>query len=64
MLDPQTSDRVSSVLIMRPPGSFKLIGRQQRRSEIFAGEMDPLSVSLGREMRIVESLRSQIPQKN
>ncbi len=45
---------------MRPPGSFKLIGRQQRRVESPPDEMEPLSIVLDREMRIVESLRSQI----
>ena len=44
---------------MRPPGSFKLIGRHRR---IEAGHLpeDPLSLVVGREMRIVESLRAQI----
>ncbi len=47
------------MLNMRPPGSFKLIGRQ-KHSESAAEPKDPLAVVFGREMRIVESLRRQI----
>jgi hypothetical protein len=59
-LDPETTDRVSSTSAMRNPGSFKLIGRHNRRSETRSSEMDPVSLSFDRETRIVESLRSQI----
>ena len=42
---------------MRPPGTFKLLGRA-RRDEVDA--MDPLTLSGDRSDRIVESLRAQI----
>jgi hypothetical protein len=44
---------------MRPPGSFKLLGRH-RRCITSAAPEDPLEMVTGREMRIVESLRNQI----
>lgn len=45
---------------MRPPGSFKLIGRQRGAVASAAASMDPFALVSGREMRIVESLRNQI----
>lgn len=50
-------------VLMRPPGSFKLtgyhVGRRGRTSADSSG-FDPYPLALGREMRIVESLRNQI----
>jgi hypothetical protein len=48
---------------MRPPGSFKLIGYHGgRRGRTASDEdaFDPYPLGMGREMRIVESLRNQI----
>ena len=48
---------------MRPPGSFKLIGYHGgRRGQTSADSQnfDPYPLGMGREMRIVESLRNQI----
>jgi hypothetical protein len=45
---------------MRPPGSFKLLGRQRNAAISMATSMDPVALISGREMRIVESLRNQI----
>ena len=48
---------------MRPPGSFKLIGYHGGRRGRSAGDsagLDPYPLGMGREMRIVESLRNQI----
>lgn len=48
---------------MRPPGSFKLIGYHGgRRGQTSADsqDFDPYPLGMGREMRIVESLRNQI----
>ncbi|MBW2275476.1 MAG: hypothetical protein JRG96_19625 [Deltaproteobacteria bacterium] len=45
---------------MRPPGSFKLFGRQRSAAAEAAVRMDPFALVSGREMRIVESLRNQI----
>ena len=48
---------------MRPPGSFKLIGYHGGRRGRTAGDsasFDPYPPGMGREMRIVESLRNQI----
>jgi len=44
-------------LPMKPPGTFKLLGRA-RRDQLDA--MDPLSLSDDRSNRIIDSLRSQI----
>ena len=44
---------------MRPPGSFKLLGRH-RRALTGPAHADPYEIMGGREMRIVESLRTQI----
>jgi hypothetical protein len=51
--------RYPNEIIMRPPGSFKLLGRQRRGLE-GAVHTDPYAMMSGREMRIVESLRTQI----
>ncbi len=48
---------------MRPPGSYKLIGFHQGRrahSDALDTGSDPFPMEMGREMRIVESLRHQI----
>ena len=50
-------------VLMRPPGSFKLIGYHGgRRGQTSADsqDFDPYPLGMGREMRIVESLRNQI----
>ncbi|MFT5444783.1 MAG: hypothetical protein ACI8W3_003841 [Myxococcota bacterium] len=50
---------------MRPPGSYKLIGHHEGRRghvSLDSSELDPYALGMGREMRIVESLRHQIVQ--
>ena len=50
---------------MRPPGSFKLTGfHEGRRGNTNPSDspLDPGALGMGREMRIVESLRHQIMQ--
>ena len=48
-------------LHMRPPGSFKLLGRARRNDQRGgAGAMDPMALCAGRGDRIVDSLRIQI----
>lgn len=42
---------------MKPPGTFKLIGRARRRAD---DAMDPTSLSVDRSDRIVDSLRAMI----
>jgi len=42
---------------MRPPGTFKLLGRARRNA---MGSMDPLALCDDRSDRIVDSLRAQI----
>lgn len=45
---------------MRPPGTFKLLGRARRKDRDDAGAMDPMALCAGRGDRIVDSLRLQI----
>ena len=49
---------------MKPPGSYKLIGYHEGRRARgdAAAANDPFPIDMGREMRIVESLRHQIVQ--
>jgi len=50
---------------MRPRGSYKLIGYHEgrrARSDASAAASDPFPFDMGREMRIVDSLRHQIVQ--
>ncbi|MCP5039586.1 MAG: hypothetical protein GY944_01065 [bacterium] len=50
---------------MRPPGTYKLIGHHEgRRAQTHAAPAigDPYLLGMGREMRIVASLRHQIVQ--
>jgi hypothetical protein len=42
---------------MKPPGTFKLLGRARRTS---SESMDPLTLCVDRSDRIVDSLRAQI----
>lgn len=45
---------------MRPPGTFKLLGRARRHRDEGASAMDPMALCAGRGDRIVDSLRAQI----
>ncbi len=45
---------------MKPPGTFKLLGRGRRDSRNQSDAMDPLSLCVDRSDRIVDSLRMQI----
>lgn len=45
---------------MRPPGTFKLLGRARRRERGETGTLDPTALCVGRGDRIVDSLRLQI----
>ena len=45
---------------MRPPGTFKLLGRARRNAENAPDPLDPLSLCEDRSDRIVDSLRAQI----
>ena len=45
---------------MRPPGTFKLLGRARRNARGGADAMDPMALCAGRGDRIVDSLRVQI----
>ena len=45
---------------MRPPGTFKLLGRARRKRDAGASAMDPMALCAGRGDRIVDSLRVQI----
>ena len=47
-------------LPMRPPGTFKLLGRARRNSESTPDPLDPLALCEDRSDRIVDSLRAQI----
>ena len=45
---------------MRPPGTFKLLGRARRHAAERHDPLDPLALSEDRSDRIVDSLRTQI----
>ena len=45
---------------MRPPGTFKLLGRARRRERGEPDAHDPMALCAGRGDRIVDSLRMQI----
>ena len=45
---------------MRPPGTFKLLGRARRKRDAGASAMDPMALCAGRGDHIVDSLRVQI----
>ena len=47
-------------LPMKPPGTFKLLGRARRGSRTQEDPLDPLSLCVDRSDRIVDSLRMQI----
>jgi hypothetical protein len=46
--------------LMRPPGTFKLLGRTRRNDATSAEAIEPLSLYADRSDRIVDSLRTQI----
>lgn len=45
---------------MRPPGTFKLLGRTRRNGDTSPGAIEPPSLYADRSDRIVDSLRIQI----
>jgi hypothetical protein len=45
---------------MKPPGTFKLLGRARRAEPTGIDSMDPMSLGVDRSDRIVDSLRVQI----